>query len=246
MTQTAMQDREPAARDVAPVELDHFFVWVTSGAPERAGLEAIGLRPFPELIPHPGQGTSAIAFLFENAYLEMLWLDDEEAAARAGREAGADFLARGRFPETGASRFGVGLRRADDTDPRPAPFPTADYVAEWMPPGCALAMDTGVRDLAAPMVFVEPGILTFEAYQERMPQLLDAMVHPAGVRRLTRARLTVPAALAESPAMRALAGAGAVAVSVAAGAEELLELELDGGTAHAHDLRPALPVVIRW
>lgn len=56
----------------ASLALDHLFVFVEPGAPERAALERAGLRESFRR-RHPGQRTANVCFCFDNAYLELLW-----------------------------------------------------------------------------------------------------------------------------------------------------------------------------
>ena len=64
------------------VELDHIFVMCDLGAPELAALEAIGLDGPPRRSTHAGQGTANACVVFENAFLELLWLTTRARRAR--------------------------------------------------------------------------------------------------------------------------------------------------------------------
>ena len=94
------------------VELDHVFVVVHSGGEaEIAALRSAGFKVGSRIAKHAGQGTASVAVLFENAYLELIWLDssvsiDPEHAADAKwfEEAAA-------WRTSGHSPFGLGLRR---------------------------------------------------------------------------------------------------------------------------------------
>jgi hypothetical protein len=46
----------------ASLELDHLWIVVSQGAPERAVLERAGLAPSPTVNRHDGQGTASITF----------------------------------------------------------------------------------------------------------------------------------------------------------------------------------------
>src|SRR2546425_13167310 len=63
--------RPPPAR----FEVDHFWIVVSPGAPERAALEGIGLHIAPGVNPHEGQGTAAVTAEFTNAFIELMWVD---------------------------------------------------------------------------------------------------------------------------------------------------------------------------
>src|SRR5688572_7246379 len=58
------------------VELDHVFIVVTPGAAaEIAALRAAGFTVAADPRKHDGQGTASVAAYFENAYLELIWVD---------------------------------------------------------------------------------------------------------------------------------------------------------------------------
>ena len=60
-------------------EIDHVYVCCSVGAPEAEAVRGLGLR---EGSPnsHPGQGTACRRFFFDNAYLELLWINDRQEA----------------------------------------------------------------------------------------------------------------------------------------------------------------------
>lgn len=56
------------------MELDHFFVFTPlCGGSLRARLAALGLTETYQRV-HPGQATANVCFVFDDAYLELLWL----------------------------------------------------------------------------------------------------------------------------------------------------------------------------
>jgi hypothetical protein len=91
-------------------ELDHVFCFVERGAPaERARLEPGGLTP--SLIPefrHDGQGTACTGLVFEEHFLEFIYVVDEDEARANPMQ-----LHR-RAPSTGGCRFGIALRGSID------------------------------------------------------------------------------------------------------------------------------------
>lgn len=92
-----------------PLELDHVFVWVTKRAPEAKALEGVGLMAYGETTHHIGQGTASKVFVFENAYLELIWIEDEQAAIKNAARTGIDMKTRAQWKLSGASPFGIGL-----------------------------------------------------------------------------------------------------------------------------------------
>jgi Glyoxalase-like domain len=64
------------------LELDHLFIFTSVGAREVEQLLKFGLTEG-EPNTHPGQGTACRRFFFHNAYLEFLWVHDEQEATNA-------------------------------------------------------------------------------------------------------------------------------------------------------------------
>ncbi len=57
-------------------ELDHAFIVVDAGATrEISALRSAGITVSNRIAHHDGQGTASVAAMFENAYLELIWLD---------------------------------------------------------------------------------------------------------------------------------------------------------------------------
>ena len=105
------------------LELDHIFVHVQPAGPEAERLEALGLVESYRRT-HPGQGTSNICYCFDNAFLELLWLIDE-AEALSPAIARTQLAERSHWRASGASPFGLALRR--QSDETVLPFPTWGY-----------------------------------------------------------------------------------------------------------------------
>ena len=217
------------------LELDHVFVWVGREAPEAALLEGAGLRLDAERAEHTGQGTASVFFSFENAYLELIWVTDPD-------EAPAGWPERSRWRETGASPFGLGLRR---TSPGVVvPFPTFAYRAPWMRPGTTIEFAEGSEDLTVPLVFVVPPTMAVRPPDEFAPEACEALHHPLGVHELTTVRLGLDLPAEPSPVLAALESAGVIAFEPTAG--RLLDLTFDGGhSGTSRDLRPGLPLRLR-
>jgi len=109
---------------------------------------------------------------------------------------------------------------------------------------------TARDDTKSPSFFVEPRALAVDeaknrvAIQNKSP---DAAIfhHPLGVQRVTGVHLVSPGAYQPAPAVTYLEKLGVV--SVQPGKEWLLELTFDDGKqGKSKDLRPDLPLVIRY
>ncbi|MFN8497569.1 MAG: hypothetical protein U0641_06910 [Anaerolineae bacterium] len=216
-----------------PLELDHVVVFSNVAAPEAGALEQVGWLGFGGVTQHGPVGSSSTSFFVDNAYLELFWLHDEAAAAQAHADTGDNIVARMGWRATGASPFGVLVRRRAAADP--IPFPTASLVYEGAPFAHApLFAPTTPHE---PFVGVLPEDLTYPAWQANIP----AQSHPLGVRSLTEVRITVPADKL-SPVAASLTANGVV--TIVPGASHLMELTFDNGRqGKTVEIRPALPLV---
>jgi len=122
------------------IDLDHFFIWTDVGAPAAAALTALG---FVEGAPniHPGQGTANRRFFFDNAMLELLWVQDEAEAGSAPVRR-LHLLERWQGREAGASPFGLCFRPVGAAA-QALPFPGWTYQPSYLPEG--VSMHIGFR-----------------------------------------------------------------------------------------------------
>lgn len=241
--------------------LDHVFVLCAEGAPEAARLIALGLvEGSPNT--HAGQGTACRRFFFANAYLELVFVVDE-AEARAEPARATRLFERWSRRRTGASPFGIVLRppdRAGDSASdlplggrRPAedasatagvppgsapPFPTWSYRPSYLPPGFSIEVATGTP-LDEPELFYVP----FARRPDRIGR--EPIAHGIPGAEITAVAVGVPGLGARSAAARAVEETGVVAFTPAD--EHFMALTFDGGARDgAADLRPDLPLVLRW
>jgi hypothetical protein len=206
--------------------VDHVLLWCAVDAPELAALRAHGLD-VDSRRRHDGQGTANACIGFADGYLELLWLDDD-AAARDPLVKPLGLHERARWRETGASPFGLAVRPA--APGTPPPFAAWDYRPRYVPPGMSIAMACNSGVLGEPLLF-----------QIDRPFAPLPGKHALSQRRLQRATLTVRD-LAPMSLWRDVVVPGVV---VRDGAEPLLELEFADAT-RTTDLRPALPLLLRW
>ena len=133
-------------------------------------------------------------------------------------------------------------------DSLPLPFPTHPYTPPWIRAGTTLERLGDPLDARTPALFVVPSYMARDSVANARrraadPALATASAHPLGVHRLTRVRLTLPDR-SRSEAVAALARSGVL--DVAPGTEPLLELTFDGGGRGRRDLRPDLPLILRY
>lgn len=174
-----------------PLELDHIFIWVKPNAPEAAILEEIGIKRTPNTSEHRGQGTASNFFFFENAYLELIWISDENVAQQSRERTGIDWRSRANWQQTGASPFGIGLHRTSPTLDLSL-FPI-EHWAEWMQPDTLIHFAESAPNIQEPLYFIVPEYMSFttqlEQYSENIKKLVE--LHPLGVKNLTNVKITV-------------------------------------------------------
>jgi hypothetical protein len=222
-----------------PWELDHLLILAMPGAPEAERLLALGLL---EGTPnsHPGQGTANRRFFFHNAMLELIYITDE-AEARSALVAPTRLWERANWRRTAACPFGLCLRGVDGAEADPPPFATSDYRPPYLPEGVAIQLARGTLAVE-PFLFINPVGHRPDAApsEERQP-----LAHPLGVREITAIHVVSAGCELPSDPLDAVRRLGLASFSQGAG--HLLEVTFDGGAqGGAADLRPELPLMLRW
>lgn len=214
--------------------LDHLFICVAEGAPEAEALREFGLSEGSGNV-HSGQGTRNRRFFFHNATLELLWVDDPQAAQRAPASRTGlweRWSGRGR----GVSPFGVALRPAVAGQPAWS-FPSRPYRPPYLPGEAAI--EIAEAPLTEPMWFYLP----FGQRPDAAPQT-PPPAHAMGLREITEVRLI---GLPERPSAAAEALATAGLVTLESGAQPFMELVFDHGARGMQaDFWPELPLSLRW
>jgi len=184
-------------------EIDHIFVLTDAGAPAADALLQLGFTEGPPS-RHEGQGTANRRFFFDNAMLELLWVESVEDAS--GPVARPLLLAErwiGR--SNSASPFGICLRPNNAQTILP-PFECYEYRPSYFPEGLVAHIGQGTP-LSEPLWF-------FMAHSRRS-QASPLKPHPApehriGVSSITEVTITLPGT--PSPITNAAAAACGVEV----------------------------------
>ncbi len=229
------------AEKPSSLAVDHVWIMVSPGAPEREGLKSAGFQIAKEVNRHDGQGTASITVEFENGYLELMWPDSSVKVAPGKERAAAKFRQRMSWRTSGWCPIGIGLRRTK-TAKDSLPFPTWSWTAPWMPKGSSMVMLTAREDTLSPALFIEPPSLADTVKQAARGALYD---HPIGCRRITGVWLIYPGTYQPTAALQYLQRQHLV--NSAPGDEWRVEVTFDG-TGHKKrlDLRPGLPLLIRY
>ena len=220
---------------------DHASIMVSLGAPERAALEQAGLQISPDVNRNEGQGTASIAVEFQNSYLELVWVDASVPVKPSLERAAQKFRNRMAWRTSGWCPFGIASRRTTDQE-LTLPFPTWSWTADWMPKGAEMIMLTPREDTRSPALYIEPRALTD---QDKQAALAARFHHPLGVHRITSVRLVSPKTYKPIESLEYLLKEKIVGLRQ--GQEWLLELTFDDGKQkRSKDLRPALPLLLRY
>jgi hypothetical protein len=214
------------------IELDHVIVFCARDAPEADSLRARGLLDASGQA-HRGQGTANRRFSFVNAYLELLWVENEDEA-RSDAVRPVQLWERWRGRPSGLCPFGLAFRPGSDPAELP-PFPTWSYRPPYVPEGFSIEVSVGV-DPTEPLLFYLPF-----ARRRRPPS--EAAEQPAGVSELVGVGLHLQQAAHPSESLSRLASTGLVKISTSA--DYLMELAFLGANTESIDLRPRLPIVFR-
>jgi len=210
-------------------ELDHFFILTEPGAPHADLLSAIGLTEGARN-DHPGQGTANRRFFFSNTALELLYVRDASEAA-SGRGSGLRFVER--EADAKASPFGLIVRAS--TESTDVPFPGWRYCPEYFRADQCFHVGENSDLLEEPLCICMP---------LNMP-LPEAQLRPANPQMsVTELRVSIPAV---RPSLPLEAIADCERISLRLNEPHRMEIvfneEEDG---KLKDMRPALPLVIRW
>ena len=223
--------------------IDHFFVFTRLDAPEQQRLIERGLKVGARR-EHAGQGTQNVCFSFANSYLELIWLADEQGA-REPMVKPLGLYERMHWRDHRASPFGVCVK---SEQPEPGqqqcepPFAHWDYRPQYLPADASIRMGCNSGVIGEPLLFqLDRAGGSPESANEP---------HTLSGHRLHKLKVTTPA-LAPMSLLHDLKIEG---LELVAGDEHLMEAELRAGPAESGseatgqelDLRPELPLVLRW
>lgn len=232
----------PALAQAPRVELDHVYIVVSPGAAsEMAALQFAGLTVDATPTKHEGEGTTSVAVLFENAYLELIWIDSSVAVDPEHAATAQWFRDASAWRTNGHSPFGLGLRRVPG-DTAALPVPVERESAPWLEPGAAYELLHQPADSLATDFFVVPALAAVPTWvprvQAKAPELLR---HAGGGRTISLVRLHGP----ENQQPTAFHVLRPGSVEMLRASAPLLELQLDkGARGQRLDLRPTLPLLV--
>lgn len=214
-------------------DLDHFLILTERGAPQADLLSAIGLIEGSSN-DHPGQGTANRRFFFSDSMLELAYVRDAKEAME-GPGSGLRFAERmaEQPADNCASPFGIIIRStATSADP---PFPGWRYFPDYFGGKHFFHVGENSENLLEPLCIYMP-------FSMSPPDAQPEPVYP--FTKVTQLRISVPVT-EPSPTLEALENCGRISLELGKPhkMDIIFNAEKDG---QSEDLRPALPLAIRW
>lgn len=208
--------------------LDHIFVFIEPDGDDCARMEAFGLVESYRRV-HPGQGTRNVCYGFDNVFLELLWVDDPEAALSPAISR-TRLFERSRWRVQDSCPFGIAWRSG-----RPSslpPVPTWSFSPPYLPQGMSISVATDSDDPRQPMLFQSPGST---APRDWPPEKRGQLQHDNGYGCVRSIALTLPSACTPCEALVTLAEHCSPPITLRQGADYGLEMRIErlDGTADA-------------
>lgn len=185
------------------MELDHVFIFCTPGDGLAERLLSAG---FVETYRrrHPGQGTENICFCFDNAFVELLWVNDE-AEISSSSIARTGLYKRSRYLKLGTCPFGIAWRGNSSISTWP-------YRPPYLPPPMAIDVATDSDEPRQPMMFRSPGDSPPSSWPTERRGNLQ---RHAGFQSIRIREFVMPASTPPSPTLQLLAQNLGFAISTA-------------------------------
>jgi hypothetical protein len=206
------------------MELDHLFCFVEPDGAAIAALETQGLAVSYRR-DHIGQGTANACFVFDNAFLELLWLTDA-ADACSPAIARTKLWERSQWQNQNTCPYGLAWR-GDQTD-----IETWAFMPLYLPEGVAIPVACESDDPRLPMMFTFPGST---APRDWPAVRRNFAPHPGGWNRLDLVELTLASHAPSSQALTSLSTTMVPALSIESSSHYALKVTLgrdDGAQLH--------------
>lgn len=216
------------------LEIDHIFVCTTAKVALSPAFQELGFHCPEHIVRNAKQGIASNIIFFENAYLELFWIEDGKVIEQSGTQAGINLTVRADWQQTGASPFGVALRCKPDFSEFENLNPFIHFAAE------------NLSSTVEPVCFVVPDFITLTSWLDCTSKKHQRLIsHPLGIRNLTNVKITVNSDKEVSTTLNMLASNGVV--TIAKGMYPLLELTFDNGAkGRVLDVRPVLPILFKY
>ena len=225
------------------MELDHIFIFTSRAEQVATVLQAFGLTEGTANV-HPGQGTACRRFYFQNSYLELVWVIDDDEIKNPAIER-AKLWERSQYKFTNYCPFGLCFRTAQPSS-QLVHLLFEDgwrYYSAYLPEGQYANIASNEAFPAEPMLFEMP---FFGLAPKNYPlEKQQPLIHTNGFQKLTKVTLTIPAPFTDlSAAMKKVLHESIVDVSQGDNYTVSLEFD-DGGQGKLQDFTAVIPLIIK-
>lgn len=216
-----------------PNMIDHIFMFIDPEGPEIEQMAKIGLVETYRRV-HQGQGTRNVCYCFDNMFLELLWIDDPDAAL-------SPMIKRTRLYDRSVWRrrdvcpFGIAWR-ASRSGAEPT-IATWAFSPPYLPKCMTIAVAEDGDDPRLPMMFRSPGSLP---PTEWPPERRGELQHRSSLGAIKEIILTMPAWAPRSDALRTIAAECQPHLKLKPGNAWRLEMQIEGLNGRS-DLRLEFP-----
>jgi hypothetical protein len=157
------------------MEVDHIFIFSNNRGKEASDLIEFGLTEGSNRL-HSGQGTTNRKFYFDNFFLEILWVVNEDEIQSELTEK-TKLWERSQFEKNGNSRFGLCLVNSKSTDNL---FEKSEiYEPNYFPKGMSIDIITNEQNPNLPWTFRLP-------YRGKKKKNNEPIEHLNGIKSLTK------------------------------------------------------------
>ena len=162
------------------MEIDHIFIFSNNRGKEANELIEFGLTEGSSRL-HSGQGTTNRKFYFDNFFLEILWVLNEDEI-QSELTAKTKLWERSQFDKNGKSRFGLCLVNSESTD---SLFEISEvYEPNYFPKGMSIEIITNEENPNLPWTFRLP-------YRGVKKENNEPIVHLNGIKSLTKVEFEI-------------------------------------------------------
>ena len=165
------------------LEVDHIFVCTTKDAESISVLQELGLHCSNQAVQHFKQRTASKKIIFENTYLELIWIEDKHLVEQQSVHTGVHTLSRLHGQHTRALPFGVGLRRKFNHGNLRSH--STLYWSEWMRPQMSISFAAeNLVNQEEPFCFMISDSIALTAWLDPSLTAHQKLIsHPLGVKK---------------------------------------------------------------
>jgi hypothetical protein len=231
----------------ALLEVDHLQIYLEEGLPAIIALKELGLNNGDQIVRREERGTASTLFFFENAYIELIWLENQTTFRQYAAQTKLNLWERSQWKRTGASPFGVGLRSKSSGEISPHLLINNPFGQIWGYPEATINFSAdNVATIQEPICFTVPNQIALTNWLDSTNIVYGRlMTHPLNIRRLTDIKIRVNTVNTLTNALSLLEENQILTIE--RGTSPLLTLTFDDNAQHKiFDAHPILPIQILY